>query len=695
MKLSKKIPLLMGVVVLVTSTSIIITAEKISTESLEKAITSELASGVSANARLVSAKLETQLVQVWEIANRARTRTMNWEGVIRPNLMPDIKRIDVLELGVVFPDGTAHYVSDNSSAALGDRNYVMQAFAGKSNVSDVLISRVINTPVVMLAAPIFKNDEPNAPVLGVLIARKDSRKAMNQLVNEMKLESENSYAFMVNSEGTMMAHQDFDMVFNQFNPIKEVKNDPSLKSLADMITNALKEKSGIASYEFQGRQMITSFTEVPGHPWILFVAMSRADFEAELSRMRTIILFIGLICIVAGLAVSIIIGRSIAKPVNNIAAAVKVIGEGDLTRRTDIRSKNEIGDLSRFFNVMLDNISGLVKMIKEETVTLAAIEDKLNSSSSNSSRAVGKIAATITGVKERAINQSASATETNATIKQISINIDKLNEFVENQSAKVSQSSASLEKMITEISSVNDALAVNSKSMTELLSSSEQGRSALQEVASDLKEIARESEGLLEINSVIKNIASKTNLLSMNAAIEAAHAGETGKGFAVVADEIRKLAENSGEQSKTISGVLKKIKASIDKMSHSTDAVLQKFEAIDGGVKIVSGQNEDFRTVMEGQTVESRQILKVFDELNTITGMVKNGSGEMLTGSKEIMTEGQNLERSAQEINDGMTEMEIDTGEINNAFEQVNEVTEQNSQIVNDLVKAVSRFKIE
>ncbi|MDR2080211.1 MAG: methyl-accepting chemotaxis protein [Treponema sp.] len=431
--------------------------------------------------------------------------------------------------------------------------------------------------------------------------------------------------------------------------------------------------------------------------WSVMLGVAEADMLYEVNTLIRIVIIIAIAITFVVAAVIFFVLGSTVKPIVKVAATLKDIseGEGDLTKAVDVQSKDEIGDLARYFNATLGKIKELVITIKSQSVTLFDIGNELASNMTETAAAINEITANIRSIKGRVLNQSASVTETNATMEQITINIDKLNSQVENQTASVTKSSSAIEEMIASINSVTQTLSKNAGSVRDLLEASDVGRMGLQEVATDIQEIARESEGLLEINAVMENIASQTNLLSMNAAIEAAHAGEAGKGFAVVADEIRKLAESSGEQSKTIGTVLKKIKESIDKITRSTDSVLSKFEAIDGGVKTVSEQTENIRNAMEEQGAGSQQILEVIGQLNEITRMVKAGSGEMFEGSKEVITEGKNLEMTTQEITNGMNEMATGADQINVAVSRVNEISGQNKENINILVREVSRFKVE
>ncbi|MCL2069635.1 MAG: methyl-accepting chemotaxis protein [Treponema sp.] len=400
--------------------------------------------------------------------------------------------------------------------------------------------------------------------------------------------------------------------------------------------------------------------------------------------------------LVIGIIIFLVIS-SIIKPIGIITAELKNIseGEGDLTRRIHVKSEDEIGDLARYFNLTLEKIKAMIVSVKGEANSLSQVGSDLSNDMTETAAAMNEISANIQSIKGRMLNQSASVSETNATMEQITVNINKLNEHVEKQATSVAAGSSAIEQMVANIYSVTQTLVNNSKNVEELTSASEIGRTGLQEVATDIQEIARESEGLLEINAVMEGIASQTNLLSMNAAIEAAHAGEAGKGFAVVADEIRKLAENSSEQSKTTTNVLKKIKSSIDKITQSTDNVLQRFEAIDSSIKTVAEQEEHIRNSMEEQGEGSKQILVAVGLVNDTTQVVKGISLEMLEGAKEVLREADNLEKTTQEIIGGVNEMASGSEQVNTSINHVNDLSNRNREYIGLLTKDISRFKVE
>jgi methyl-accepting chemotaxis protein len=334
-------------------------------------------------------------------------------------------------------------------------------------------------------------------------------------------------------------------------------------------------------------------------------------------------------------------------------------------------------------------------MIREKANSLSKTGAELATNMNAPATAINEITANIQSMKTQAGNQSAGVEDAGNAMEKISANIATLNDQIDKQAESVSQSSSAIEEMLANIQSVTNTLINNTNNVRNLAESSGIGRAGLEEVAADIQGIARESEGLLEINAVMENIASQTNLLSMNAAIEAAHAGEAGKGFAVVADEIRKLAESSGEQSKTISGVLKKIKGSIDKITRSTNEVLNKFETIDSGVRIVSEQEENIRNAMEEQGQGSKQILDAVSRMNEITGGVKASSREMNTGSKEVIATSRTLESITRQITLGMNEMAAGADQINAAVIQVSEISGRNQNDFDELIREVDRFKTE
>ena len=398
--------------------------------------------------------------------------------------------------------------------------------------------------------------------------------------------------------------------------------------------------------------------------------------------------------VVLGIIIAFIISGIVTRPITLLSKGLDDVAKGDLTKRLPEQGRDELGRASLSFNQSMEEFSKMISSIKSQSAVLSEIGTDLADNMTGTASAMNEITANIQSIKGRVLNQSASVTETNSTMEQVSANIDRLSAHIESQASAVTQSSAAIEEMIANIHSLTSTLAKNAANVKELQESSETGRGSLQEVATDIQEISKESEGLMEINSVMENIASQTNLLSMNAAIEAAHAGDAGRGFAVVADEIRKLAESSGEQSKTIGNVLKKIKESIDKIYRSTEKVMSKFEMIDQGVKTVAEQEENIRNAMEEQSHGSKQILQASGQVNNVTQQVKTGSVEMLEGSKEVIQEARSLERVTHEITEGINEMASGAEQVNKAVNVINELTGKTKENISSLVRSVERFRI-
>lgn len=695
MKLSIRLPLLFGVVVLSTSLTIGLVTLQISSSNLEATILEGISTNNESNAEFIAARLNGQLDVLGEIANRARTRTMDWD-LIRPTLLPDVPRIGALDLAVVTPDGTMRYVLDGTTVEISDRDYFRRAMAGEKNI-EVVFSRLNGAIVVLYAAPVFLNDNPGAPVIGVLVARKDGGLSLSNLVVNLASSMPSGYSYLIDMDGTVVAHRDSSLVTNQFNPIREAEINPSFRPLAGVVERALTERNGFSHYVYGGNRLLGKYAEVPGYSWLLFNVIERKDIDYQLIPMRIAVITITLVCLLVGFLISLFISRLIVKPIVNVTETLKDIseGEGDLTKSIKTKGNDEIADLGHYFNKTLGNIKTLVGVIKYKVNALTNTGHELSINMGKTSTAVNQIATNFDDIKDLREKQKEGSVEVEKALNDIKNNINLQTKLIEEQTESVSASSSAIEEMTANIHSVNNTLAENDKHVSNLIDASEHGRKALQDVVEQIKEITKDSEGLLEINSVMNNIASQTNLLSMNAAIEAAHAGEAGKGFAVVADEIRKLAESSAKQSKTTVGMLKKIKASIDSITKSSENVLSRFGAIDSGIKTVSHHELNIRNAMEEQAVGGRQILDAMGRLKEITTSVSKGAENTSQSGDDLIRETDQFVKLSNEALQGMTD--IVNGalkEIKTAVTHVTEMSEENNKNFDDLKNETTKFKV-
>jgi methyl-accepting chemotaxis protein len=642
-------------------------------------------------ADIVSLELRGRLGALQELADSESIRSMDWEQQ-QASLLAGVDRLGYLDLAIVNIQGEAHYVKEGAVSDLAERDYIAKSLHGGQAVSDVLISRVINKPVVMYAVPITDN---NGMVAGALIGRRDGT-ALNDVTKNVRLGS-SGYSYMTNKDGVVISHKNVDLVLSQYKPIEEAAKDPSIQSLAEVIRLSQREQMDAVRYTFEGREMAVGFVPVPDSEWTLFVTIDRKELLSGIDHMVILIVSFGAAFIGAGLIAAYLLGHSISRPIGSLSLALKVIAEeeGDLTREISIVSKDEMGGLARYFNLTIAKIKALVIAIKRDTDALSQTGVALAADMVQTASSIDQIAAVIRSITSRIGSQQESVKETGALMEDVVNNIDTLNSQIQRQADCVSQSSSAVEEMLANIQSVTQSVVNNSKNAASLAQSSEAGRNGLQEVSGDIKEIALDSDGLMEINAVMQNIASQTNLLAMNAAIEAAHAGEAGRGFAVVADEIRKLAESSGKQSKTISGMLKKIKDSIDRIAKSTEGVLLKFEAIREGVRQVAEQEENVKAAMEEQGAGSRQVLDAMSDLQEVTHVIRSGAGAMKERSRKVIEKSHGLERITSEIGEGIREIASGAEQIDGAVNHVNDISGENKRQIEALMGEVSKFKVE
>ena len=444
-----------------------------------------------------------------------------------------------------------------------------------------------------------------------------------------------------------------------------------LVSIYAPIKNSAGKIVGITGCDFNGEQLHNTITA---------------------NNKRQVI--IGAVSVILGLILILFLMNRIFSHLGKINAILKEIsmGEGDLTGRIKTGKDDEIGELAGYFNLTMEKIRNLVGIIKYKINGLNHTSYELSSNMGKTSEAVKQITSNLDNMENLMVKQENGAMEAGSAVSEIKTSIDSLRKMIEEQTERVNRSSSAIEEMTANIHSVTQTLVENSKNVNELTEASKNGKAGVQTVAQEIREIAHDSEGLLEINSVMKSIASQTNFLSMNAAIEAAHAGEAGKGFAVVAGEIRKLAESSSQQSKTTTAMLKKIKSSIDNITKSSDEVLQRFGAIDSGVNTVSEHEQNIRNAMEEQESGGKQILESISRLKEITSSVKDGSDKMEVSGETLVKETDNFIKTSKETADGMSDIFKGINQINDSISHVNDMSMENSNNFESLKQETGKF---
>jgi methyl-accepting chemotaxis protein len=325
-------------------------------------------------------------------------------------------------------------------------------------------------------------------------------------------------------------------------------------------------------------------------------------------------------------------------------------GDKDLRKRISIASVDELGTIAGFVNSFTTALMSSLSEVKRIQAEFGTMGTKLARGSSSTAASVIQMAENIDAVRTQIAEQTDSVDECSAAVEQVAGNIGSLDKIIKNQADSVQDASSAIEEMVGNITTVTSSINNMAAKFSELLSLSETGKEALADSNEKITQISSRSTALLAANKVIATISSQTNLLAMNAAIEAAHAGESGRGFAVVADEIRKLAETSAAQSKTISTEILAMQEAIRGVVTASGASTNAFDNVLAEITDTGTIVQEVRQAMNEEKEGSVHILKTLEMVNTVTASVQTGSKEMAQGNGVILNTVAKLKSSSATI---------------------------------------------
>lgn len=612
--------------------------------------------------KLVDSRAMASIINLETIALQEEMRSMNLEDQLE-NLKEYLVHTDFLELGIVEPNGTTHY-TDGSQSQLGDREYIIKAFAGDSNTSDVIISRVTNEPVIMVAVPIRQGDK----VAGVIVGRRDGN-SLSALAGDIK-HGELGYSYIINSDGTIIAHHDKNLVLEQINPINAMAEDPSYKTWGEALTEILEQRSGRIVYSgLEKETLYAGFAEIPGSDWIFVSASNEGEMLEEYANLRLTMQLQVLVGVIINVIIIFIVGNNITKPIIYMTKLSEKIAtleiSEDIPNRL-LRKKDESGVLAKAMQNIMENLRHVVGEITDSSLLVASTAQELTATAEQSASASEEVSKTVEDIAKGA-NEQAENTEVG------SLQAMKLGSIIEQNKAHMYDMNRAADR-VTEV--VNDGL----KEVERLTGIAEENRLVSKEIYDIIMKTNDSTTQIGEASKVIANIAAQTNLLALNASIEAARAGESGKGFAVVASEIKKLSGQSAASTNYIDGIVQELQENVLK---AVDSIERVNEISKEQSDSVSNTKVKYEAIMQA-THDTEEAINLLNASEEEMSKSKNDIQDMLQTLSAIAEENA---ASTEEASSAMLEQSA-------SMEEIARSSEKLASLAASLQELIRKFKM-